>query len=296
MRHRQEETSYVLITAAHNEEAYIDKTLLSVVHQTQLPVRWIIVDDASEDGTAAIVRQYEKQYPFIELLSLNDRHARDFSSKVFALNAGAALLEGHQYAFVGHLDADVSFQPEYMSSLIDRLQADQKLGLAGGFIHEEQGGEYRPRPMNSVRSVAGAIQMFRRECYESLNGFSPLRYGGEDWHAEVRARMGGWRVVAFPELAVHHLRPTGSAGKGRLRYWYLQGYKDYSLGSHPGFEAVKMARRMLCRPYIIGALAGLVGFGLAYCRRENRLVSPEFLRFLRAEQMDRLRLFRSPSQ
>jgi glycosyltransferase involved in cell wall biosynthesis len=60
--------NYVLITPAHNEEAFIQKTLDSVVAQTLLPERWVIVDDGSTDHTAEIVDSYEKQYAWIELI------------------------------------------------------------------------------------------------------------------------------------------------------------------------------------------------------------------------------------
>ena len=45
---------YVLITPAQNEEAFIQKTLQSMVAQTLRPARWIIVDDGSTDRTAEI--------------------------------------------------------------------------------------------------------------------------------------------------------------------------------------------------------------------------------------------------
>ena len=49
---------YVLITPAHNEAAFVEETLNSVVTQTTLPKRWIIVDDGSTDRTAEIVQDY----------------------------------------------------------------------------------------------------------------------------------------------------------------------------------------------------------------------------------------------
>ena len=60
--------TYVLITPAHNEAAFIEKTLDSVIAQTRLPERWIIVDDGSMDHTAEIVEEYAKRYPWIELV------------------------------------------------------------------------------------------------------------------------------------------------------------------------------------------------------------------------------------
>ena len=60
---------YVLVTAARNEQAFIALTLASVVKQSILPLRWVIVDDGSTDDTAKIVGEYAARFPFIELMS-----------------------------------------------------------------------------------------------------------------------------------------------------------------------------------------------------------------------------------
>src|SRR5947207_15717509 len=65
---RAGQMTYVLITSAKNEQAFIGRTLDSVVAQTLLPERWIIVDDGSSDRTAAIVADYAWRYPWIELV------------------------------------------------------------------------------------------------------------------------------------------------------------------------------------------------------------------------------------
>jgi cellulose synthase/poly-beta-1,6-N-acetylglucosamine synthase-like glycosyltransferase len=280
--------SYVLITAAHNEEAYIEATISSVVCQTLLPQKWIIVSDGSDDKTDEIVLRYVDKHPFIELLRMADKRSRDFASKVFALNAAAACLEVKKYEFVGHLDADVTFDSGYIESLLGEFEHDKHLGVGGGFIYEKHGGQYLSRVGNTSTSVAGAVQMFRRECYEGIGGFSPMPFGGEDWHAEISARMKGWRVASFPSLPVYHHRPTGTAGKGLLTYWYRQGKMDYCLGCHPLFEVLKMAKRLRARPYIAGAFVRFWAFTAAHLGRQKRMVSPEFVEFLQAEQRARL--------
>jgi glycosyltransferase involved in cell wall biosynthesis len=58
---------YILITPAHNEAVFIEKTLESMVAQTLLPERWVIVDDGSTDRTAEIVEGHASRYPWIEL-------------------------------------------------------------------------------------------------------------------------------------------------------------------------------------------------------------------------------------
>ena len=54
---------YVLVTPARNEQTFIEKTIESVIHQTALPLKWVIVDDGSTDDTAAIVKRYLGQIP-----------------------------------------------------------------------------------------------------------------------------------------------------------------------------------------------------------------------------------------
>ena len=191
------------------------------------------------------------------------------------------------YAFIGHLDADISFEPTYLETLLGKFAEDSRLGIAGGFIYEQLNGVFQSRRMNTERSVAGAVQMFRRECYAAVGDFLALPFGGEDWHAEIKARMAGWRVEAFPDLKVYHHRPT-SAAEGALRSCYRQGLMDYGLGSHPLFEIVKVARRLPGKPPVIGPLTRLFAFASAYCRREKRLVSSDVVKYLQSEQLGRM--------
>jgi len=60
--------SYVLITPARNEAYLIENTIRSVISQTVLPARWVIVSDGSTDGTDEIVRRYSIEYSWIELV------------------------------------------------------------------------------------------------------------------------------------------------------------------------------------------------------------------------------------
>ena len=279
--------AYVITTAAWNEEAQIERVVGSVIAQTVLPLRWVIVSDASTDRTDDIVRKYAEQYDFIELHRINDDHPRNFAAQVNAINAGFARLRGMEYDFIGNLDSDISFEPTYFEKLLDRFDQDPMLGLAGGWIHEEQQGAFKPRRHNNPSGVPHAVQLFRRECFQRLGGYVPLPYGGSDWHAEVRSRMAGWHVQSFPDLKVFHHRPAGGA-EGCLRSWYRMGLMDYALGSHPLFEIVRLARRVRSRPYVLAAFVRFCAFVWANCGREKRPVSEEFVKYIRREELGRL--------
>ncbi len=280
-------STYVLVTAAYNEEKYIERVIAAVLSQSVLPKRWIIVSDASSDRTDEIVRNYAEENPFIELVRIAEDHARNFAAQVNAINVGMARCCGSDYEFIGNLDADVSFEADYFERLLAKFEKDPHLGLAGGDIWEEAGGHFRPRYTNNPSAVAHAVQLFRRRCFESLGGYTALPYGGPDSHAEVLCRMNGWHVRSHDDLPVFHHRPCGGAG-----HWasaaYRQGLMDYSLGIHPGFEILRLLRRVFQRPYGAYAIVRLFGFIRANWDGGPRPVSVQFVRYLRSEQRDRM--------
>ena len=186
--------SFALVTAAYNEENYITRALESVTAQTVKPAKWIIVNDGSSDRTAEIVRQYAAQHSFIELCNIVEDHPRNLTAQVHAINRGFSQLKDGDYDFIGNLDADVSFGPTYFEKLLAKFAADPLLGLGGGYIYEEEDGKFQPRRGNNLTSVAHAVQLFRRECLDTLGGYKPFSWAGADWYAEVSLRKEGWHV------------------------------------------------------------------------------------------------------
>jgi glycosyltransferase involved in cell wall biosynthesis len=279
--------SYILLTAARNEEAYIEKTIESVLSQTILPRKWVIVDDGSLDDTSKIVRKYGEHHQFICMLQRNKTAHRDFASKVDALNDGFDFLGEISDEFIGNLDADITFGPSYYADLIGRFKNNPSLGIAGGFVYEERGGAFQSRRSNSTQSVGHAAQLVRRECFKAIGGYLPLRYGGEDWCAEISARMAGWCVEAFPEIKVFHHKSGGPVNK-RVGAAFRQGLMDYSLGSLALFELFKCLVRISERPFVIGAVSRLAGFSLGHLRRDEIAVPREVAELLRREQKERL--------
>ena len=157
--------SYVLITPARNEEENIEKTIQSVVSQTILPKKWVIVSDGSTDRTDEIVRRYAARYLFIQLIRTAGSGKYNFSSKVHAFNAGYARINDVDYDYIGNLDADITFQHEYCERVLAKLADNDKLGMAGGMVSEWFKGKFVTLDYN-VNSVAGAVQM--AECSYSL--------------------------------------------------------------------------------------------------------------------------------
>jgi glycosyltransferase involved in cell wall biosynthesis len=285
---------YVLITPARNEEAFIRKTLDSVVAQTALPERWVMVDDSSTDRTAEIVESYTKRHPWIELVRRAQDPDRNFASKAHAVALGFERVNSIQFDIVGNLDADVSFEADYMEFVMQKFAEDSDLGLAGTPFTQDGDYDSSKDSFEGENYVAGPCQLFRRECFQEIGGYVPNRAGGVDWIAAMTARMKGWKVRSFPERRFHHHRTLGTAERGTLRALFSYGEKDYYLGGSPVWELFRVTYRMAKRPVLLGGLALFTGYAWAALRRTKRAVTPELMHFHRREQMKKLRaIFRS---
>jgi glycosyltransferase involved in cell wall biosynthesis len=278
----------VLVTAAKNEERYIEGALQSVIAQTMLPKHWIVVSDGSTDHTDDIVRQYSSQHPFIRLSRREAQNARIFSSQAMASNEGYACIRDTEFHFIGFLDADISLDSNYYEKLLAKFKANPKLGIAGGQILEADNGTFRARFRNTVVEVAGAIQFFRRGCYEGMDGLIPLRWGGHDAVANTMARRNGWEVRTFPDLHVFHHRPTGTAGSTVSRARFREGTEDYFLGYHPLYELGKCLRRLAEPPVLMGSALRCAGYFWPAIKREKRTLPPDYLDYLKQQQLRRL--------
>jgi biofilm PGA synthesis N-glycosyltransferase PgaC len=287
---------YVLVTAVRNEGEFVGRTIAAVASQSHRPECWVIVSDGSTDGTDEIVRSQLQTLPFLRFARRETTVERDFSSKVFAINEGLRHLDGVNYDFIGNLDGDVSFAPDYFATLLARFEADPGLGVAGGLYYEDLGGSWRAQALGIDRSVAGAVQMFRRACWESIGGYLPIRCGGEDTAAEVMARQRGWETRTFRDLRVWHHRRVGTNGGNVLRAFYNMGWREAVIGYHPLFELARILNRMRSAPILIGGLSHLVGYLSAKVQRQPVGLPVDCVAFLRREQLERLRGLVSPKR
>lgn len=279
--------TYVLITPARNEAAFIEQTIQSVISQTVLPRKWVIVSDGSTDGTDDIVKMYLGRHPWMELVRMPEHRDRHFAAKVSCFNAGYERVRGEDFDVVGNLDADITFSNSYFEFLLARFAADSALGVAGTpFVEGASSYDFR---FTSVEHVSGACQLFRRECFAQIDGYVPVKGGGIDWIAVTTARMKGWKTRTFVDQVCHHHRPMGTAAAGRLRANFKLGRQDYYLGGHPLWQLFRSAYQMGRKPYLLGGLVLLAGYVSAWAGRSHRQVSAELVRFHQGEQMQRLR-------
>jgi poly-beta-1,6-N-acetyl-D-glucosamine synthase len=278
---------YVLITPARNEAAFIELTLKSMVTQTTPPLKWVIVSDGSTDGTDELVSKYAAQHTWIELVRQPERSDRHFAGKVGAFNAGYARVAGLDYEVIGNLDADISFDEDYFTFLMSKFAENPRLGVAGTPYREGNWSyDYR---YHSVEHVSGACQLFRRECFEEIGGYKPVKSGGIDLIAVLSARAKGWQTRSFPERFCRHHRKMGGAQVAGLRERLHRGRMDYLLGGHPLWEIFRSLYQMRNKPYFLGGFLILAGYVWTGLSGAERTMPKELIVLRQNDQLQRLK-------
>jgi len=269
-----------VISPVRDEERYVERTLESMVRQSVKPVRWIIVDDGSTDGTPAILRRYEREHAFIQVLTVDSQRPREPGPPVVhAFNKGYEAARHLAYDFIVKLDCDLGFEPDYFEQLLRKLWADPKLGIVSGVYLEASNGRKWLEVEMPPYHAAGASKVMRRACFEQIGGFSPSR--GWDTVDEIRAMARGWRTGHFSELKLRHWKPEGT-GIGSVRTHIMHGEVYYLTGGGKLFFIFKGLRRLGDRPLVIGGLALYWGYMLALLSARERLVTREEARCYRA--------------
>jgi len=278
----------ILITPARNEETNLERTILSMVAQTVLPAKWVIVNDGSTDGTSAIIDRYRARYEWIERIDMPAHRDRSFAAKANCFNAACKSIESLPHEVIGNVDADVTFDPDYLEFLLTKFAKDDQLGVAGTPLQAEGGYDTAKDSFEGENYVAGPFQLFRRSCLEDVGGYVPNKAGGVDWIAVTTARMKGWKTRSFREKRYFHHRNFGTADRSPLSALYSYGEKDYYLGGSPVWQICRVAYRIAKPPLILGGLALGIGFLSAALRRVPRPVSQELMQFHRKEQKRKL--------
>ena len=246
---------YYIIIPAYNEEAFMALTLQSLVEQTLLPSKIVVVNDNSTDSTAEIVTSFSEKFPFITLVNKKSDAIHLPGSKVIqAFQEGEKHIDDN-YDIIVKVDADLIFPNNYFETIIKHFQSDSKIGMAGGFCYIAKNDDWILENLTDKDHIRGALKAYRKETYKQIGGLKPAM--GWDTVDELLCKFYNWKVVTDESLHVKHLKPTGASYNKAARY--KQGEAFYSLGY--GFfitaiASLKLASRkgkpLLFIDYIMG--------------------------------------------
>lgn len=281
---------YYLIIPAHNEADFIRLTLESLVSQTILATKIVVVNDNSTDATAEIVTAFAKEYPFISLVNKTSEAIHLPGSKVIqAFQKGFETIDA-DYDIIVKLDADLILPPNYFETIIHHFQSDDTIGMAGGFAYIEKNGEWILENLTDKDHIRGAFKAYRKACFTDIGGLKPAM--GWDTVDELLAKYFQWKVITDASLIVKHLKPTGANYNKTARF--KQGEAFYSLGYGFWITAVSSAKLAFMKKKPLLFLDYMQGFWKAKIAKKPLLVSEKQAEFIRNYRLQKMKekLFR----
>ncbi len=280
----------LLITPARDEAAHLETTIRAMREQTRPPDLWLIVDDGSGDATPSILERAAAEIPFLEVLRPPAR-TRDpgadglaLAAEARAFNAALVGVDLADFTHVGKLDADIELPPRYFEGLLARFAAEPRLGVAGGTLLEQAGGEWKPTRIPAYH-VRGALKLYSRQCFEAIGGIEERL--GWDTIDETYARMHGYTTRSLPELAARHHRPVATRG-GALRGRARHGQCAYILRYGLPWVFARAFKVAIQKPYVLSGIAFLYGYMKALLKAEPKVEDRHFKLFVRRELRGRL--------
>jgi glycosyltransferase involved in cell wall biosynthesis len=269
--------NYYIIIPAHNEEKFISLTLQSLVEQTVLPSKIVVVNDNSTDKTEEIVTSFVSIYPFISLVNKTSDAIHLPGSKVIqAFQKGLETLE-ENYDFIVKADADLIFPNNYFETIIKHFQSDERIGMVGGFAYIEKNGEWILENLTDKDHIRGAFKAYRKECFKQIGGLKPAM--GWDTVDELLCKYYNWKVVTDATLKVKHLKPTGANYNKTARY--KQGEAFYTLGYGFFITAIASAKLAMMKKKPLLFIDYIKGFWKAKLEKKPLLVTAEQAKFIR---------------
>lgn len=268
---------YYIVIPAHNEETFIGLTLQSILLQTVLPKKVVVVNDHSTDNTAAVVAKFLKENTFISLINTTSEAIHLPGSKVIqAFHKGLETLDD-QYDFIVKLDADLILPTTYFETLISHFQSDATVGMVGGFAYIEKNGKWILENLTDQDHIRGAFKAYRKACFLQIGNLKPAM--GWDTVDELLCQFYGWKVITDGSLQVKHLKPTGANYNKTARY--QQGAAFYTLGYGFFITAVASAKLAIMKKKPLLFMDYMRGFWKAKWLRKPLLVTQTQAQFIR---------------
>lgn len=227
------------VTPSFNQAAYLEEAMRSVLEQTDARIEYIVIDGASMDGSAEIIKKHAAQLAY--WVSEIDAGQTDAINKGFAraqgkyyawLNADDRLLPGAVKAAVGFLEAHPDVGLVYgdadfidpQGKVIGRFDAQQTdyRRMLQGYVHiPQQATFWRAelwQPLDTSLQFAMDYDLWVRIAKRSRLEYTPQRWAQFRLHAyskTVKNDMRAWDDM----LKVHAREGGGYLSLMRVKYW-----------------------------------------------------------------------------
>ncbi|WP_052710432.1 glycosyltransferase family 2 protein [Azospirillum thiophilum] len=205
-----------VMMSCFNSAATVERAAGSVLAQDIGDLELIIIDDASTDGSQAVIARLARRDPRVTVI-LNDANRGTYASK----NRGIEQAKG---AFLAFHDSDDWMHPAHLRRQLDAMD-DRVACSTSNWLRMTGDGHIVFRRGGGYGHLNPASTLFRRELVEAVGLFEEVRTGADsEFLTRIRMRYGWGAVRSLPDclaIGLHHensLTQSGSAAFDEHRY------------------------------------------------------------------------------
>lgn len=216
------EPSTTVVVVTWRGAAHITACLDALAAQSR-PHRTLVVDNASDDGTAALLAAHPSR-PGVLRLRRNAGYA----------GAMATALDEVDTSLMAWLNDDAAPSPDWLATLEDTLEKaplaaavssrlsfpDGRLQSSGVRLTADGHGADLPEPAAEVFGFCGGAALLNVEALRSIGGV-PASYFCyyEDTDTAWRLRLAGWDVVSADAEVTHQHGASTQPGSAQFHLW-----------------------------------------------------------------------------
>ena len=222
-----------IIVPAKNEEAVIAKTVRQIFKMEYPDFEMIVLDDASDDETPAVLKKLELEFSRLRVLRLEKGHP---AGKSYVLNEALKHCTGEVVAV---FDADAFMQPNFLADMVAQLepadvaavQAQKRISNAQhSLLTQWQDFEYAfDTSLQSGRNAVGGVselrgngQLVKVAALKAVGGWNNESIT-DDLDLTMRLLIKGWRVEFTSRAVVWEEGITNVRGLIRQRVRWAEG-------------------------------------------------------------------------
>jgi len=269
--------NYILITPCKNEAKNLPNLIKSISSQSITPIVWLIINDASTDGTYEILKMAAKYHDWIIDIQLNEKSERDRGmhlASITKMGFDTAITycteHGFDYEYLGNIDADLTVEPDFFENLITELENNPELGIASGGTDYTIGSKI-VRAKISFDEPSGGDMLIRKKCFEDCEGVK-VSYA-YDSVLKAKAKLKGWKTMRFEDNIATEIRDVSSA-EGYWKGYLHKGKVAYYLNYNPIHVIGKSVLFFSIKPHYTG-LAFLLSYFINMVKRKERIDDDE---------------------
>ena len=266
-----------IVIPVFNEEENLNDSIDSIVNQTLLPKKLLLVNDSSTDDSETILKKYSNKFSWIEYITIKSKQVHVPGEKVInAFNKGLEKLDTN-YEIICKFDSDIILPKNYLESIKNIFANNPKVGIAGGNLYVKKDNNWIYEKISSKNHVRGPIKSYRKKCFEEIQG---LRLSiGWDTVDVLIAKFYGWKIKTDKTLLVKHLKPTGKNYTYTSKF--LQGEALYKMRFGIMLSFISVVKTSINIGKLSMIFFAIFGYTNALIKRKERIVTKEQGKFIR---------------